>query len=220
MTNWYYATANGQQHGPLPAEQLRALVAAGTISPQTLVWREGQQQWQPLHQVQAELGLHDLPPPLPSATYVPPRTGMSGCMIAVLLGVGVMVVIAVLGILAAIALPAYQDYTVRSHVSLALVQVQAQRLAVSEFVAEHGRCPENGDPGFDQADDYAAGELASLVFGRFQESGYCGLEATIAAPGKPSVDGKVIWLEMDPETGTWTCSSNAADKHLPASCRG
>ena len=44
---WYYAVGQ-QQQGPLDDTQLDALIAAGTISPDTLVWREGMGNWQPL----------------------------------------------------------------------------------------------------------------------------------------------------------------------------
>src|SRR5215471_10889244 len=45
--NWFYAI-NGQQHGPVSEEQLDALIAAGTVTATTLVWREGMAGWQPL----------------------------------------------------------------------------------------------------------------------------------------------------------------------------
>lgn len=44
---WYYAVGQ-QQQGPLDDAQLDALLAAGTITPDTLIWREGQANWQPL----------------------------------------------------------------------------------------------------------------------------------------------------------------------------
>ena len=47
--NWYYAS-NGQQLGPVDDAQLDALVAAGTVTPDSLVWREGMANWQPLGQ--------------------------------------------------------------------------------------------------------------------------------------------------------------------------
>lgn len=79
--DWYYATAGGQGHGPVPAARLRELAATGEIGPATLVWREGMAQWQPLAQVASELGLPGFgaspPPPLPPAAaagpYAPPQ---------------------------------------------------------------------------------------------------------------------------------------------------
>ena len=47
--NWFYAIG-GQQHGPVDDGQLDALIAASTVNPETLVWREGLANWQPLRQ--------------------------------------------------------------------------------------------------------------------------------------------------------------------------
>src|SRR5438093_4738853 len=55
--NWFYALG-GQQQGPVDDAQLEALTAAGTINPDTLVWREGMANWQPLRQAR----------PVPAAT--------------------------------------------------------------------------------------------------------------------------------------------------------
>ena len=49
-----------------------------------------------------------------------------------------MIVVAIIGILAAVALPAYQDYTVRAKVSEALIAASAARTAVSEVYANQG----------------------------------------------------------------------------------
>lgn len=48
---WWYLAEDGQQ-GPVSMEQLDALLLAGTISPQSLVWTAGQADWLPLLQVQ------------------------------------------------------------------------------------------------------------------------------------------------------------------------
>jgi type IV pilus assembly protein PilA len=52
-----------------------------------------------------------------------------------------MIVIAIIGILAAIAIPAYQDYLVRSQVSEGLVMASATKTAVAEFFADRGTWP-------------------------------------------------------------------------------
>jgi hypothetical protein len=44
----FFYNLNGQQQGPVSEEQLRQMVATGAISPETLVWREGMADWQPL----------------------------------------------------------------------------------------------------------------------------------------------------------------------------
>jgi hypothetical protein len=52
-TQWHYATADGQQRGPVDADELRRLAAGGAVSPQTLVWTDGMADWQPAGAVPA-----------------------------------------------------------------------------------------------------------------------------------------------------------------------
>ncbi|ENX7424414.1 prepilin-type N-terminal cleavage/methylation domain-containing protein, partial [Neisseria gonorrhoeae] len=59
-----------------------------------------------------------------------------------------MIVIAIVGILAAVALPAYQDYTARAQVSEAILLAEGQKSAVTEYYLNHGIWPkDNGDAG-------------------------------------------------------------------------
>ncbi len=59
---WYYAN-DGQRHGPVSAEEFKALVDAGTIHAATLVWRNGMANWQPY----AEVAAASVPnPPIPA----------------------------------------------------------------------------------------------------------------------------------------------------------
>src|SRR3954468_1593053 len=49
----FYYSLNGQQQGPVSEDQLRQMVATGALTPDTLVWREGMPEWQPLARVGA-----------------------------------------------------------------------------------------------------------------------------------------------------------------------
>ncbi|MBR1123359.1 DUF4339 domain-containing protein [Bradyrhizobium lablabi] len=60
--SWFYA-ANGQQQGPFPEEQLRDLIARGTVRADTLVWSEGMAGWQKAGEIP---GLMSMPPGPPS----------------------------------------------------------------------------------------------------------------------------------------------------------
>jgi uncharacterized RDD family membrane protein YckC len=55
MTEWYYSDAQRRQHGPVNADTLAALHAAGTLSPDSLVWREGLSEWRPWREMIAEV---------------------------------------------------------------------------------------------------------------------------------------------------------------------
>ncbi|HFC6883548.1 TPA: pilin, partial [Neisseria meningitidis] len=65
-----------------------------------------------------------------------------------------MIVIAIVGILAAVALPAYQDYTARAQVSEAILLAEGQKSAVTEYYLNHGIWPGgNSDAGVASASE-------------------------------------------------------------------
>lgn len=61
MSNWYYADAERQRQGPLTAEELTQRFHQGRLRLDTLVWRDGLADWQPLRTFTAELALHQAP---------------------------------------------------------------------------------------------------------------------------------------------------------------
>ncbi|EMS6995833.1 pilin, partial [Neisseria gonorrhoeae] len=75
-----------------------------------------------------------------------------------------MIVIAIVGILAAVALPAYQDYTARAQVSEAILLAEGQKSAVTEYYLNHGEWPEdNGDAGVASPADKIKGKYVQKV---------------------------------------------------------
>ncbi|HFC1775901.1 TPA: pilin, partial [Neisseria gonorrhoeae] len=73
-----------------------------------------------------------------------------------------MIVIAIVGILAAVALPAYQDYTARAQVSEAILLAEGQKSAVTEYYLNNGEWPkDNGSAGV---------ASASTIKGKYVES--------------------------------------------------
>ncbi|MDR6672106.1 type IV pilus assembly protein PilA [Xanthomonas translucens] len=232
LSAWYYADAARHRHGPLSAAELRERVRDGLLERTTLVWREGMPEWQPLQALAAELGLPAAvtpppPPPLPPAAStaaamptMAPRNSLSGCGVGALVAVVAgAVLLSVAGILAAIALPAYQDYTLRTKATLAIGSITPLKPQISGFATQQGRCPVNGDAGFGTPQSYASEFVAQVRIGRF-DNGHCGLEATLHAPGKDKLDGKALWLDYDAQAAAWNCSSELDDRYLPAHCRG
>lgn len=145
------------------------------------------------------------------------KTGLSGWLIALLL---VLVLgVPVLGILAAIAIPAYQDYTTRAKVMQAIASGAPAKPVVAQFVANQSRCPSNGEAGLASA-DAAWGAYAHSVTVGTMESGSCGIEITTANTDIANVDGMRIWLEFDAPQQQWACHSEIADRYLPVNCRG
>ena len=77
-----------------------------------------------------------------------------------------MIVIAILGILAVIALPAYQDYTARAQVSEAILLMEGQKSAVVEYYADKGKWPEsNTEAGIAAAADITGKYVAEVKVG-------------------------------------------------------
>ncbi|HFC6663343.1 TPA: pilin [Neisseria meningitidis] len=146
-----------------------------------------------------------------------------------------MIVIAIVGILAAVALPAYQDYTARAQVSEAILLAEGQKSAVTEYYLNHGKWPANNN---------SAGVASSTdIKGKYVEkvevkNGV--VTATMLSSGvnkeiqgkKLSLwakrqDGSVKWFCGQPVTRNDTADDVAADddtnkidtKHLPSTCR-
>ncbi|HFC1832578.1 TPA: pilin, partial [Neisseria gonorrhoeae] len=74
-----------------------------------------------------------------------------------------MIVIAIVGILAAVALPAYQDYTARAQVSEAILLAEGQKSAVTEYYLNHGKWPENNDSAGVASSDKIKGKYVEKV---------------------------------------------------------
>jgi type IV pilus assembly protein PilA len=259
---WFYAEGNRQQRGPLASEELIALYTSSRIGLDTLVWRDGLSQWQPLRSVADEIGLvivpvtpvgatpsildepivetpAPVPPRIPATfevdtrtrTAPPPRQPAftqpvaappkkSGCgPVAIVLIVVAVVGVAALGILAAIALPAYNDYVTRAKLAQVTGELAPLKGQVVEFVDIHDRGPVNGDDGFSSPGAYATDGVGQVRIGRFGE-GRCGIEIELSQPGKPTLDGKMLWWEYDTTEQQWSCSSDADSRKLPPDCRG
>jgi len=153
-------------------------------------------------------------PPLPA-----PRQGLSKGMIAAIVIGGSLALLVPVGVmLAAIAIPAYQEYTARAQLARAVTALQPLQAQVLEFANSQGRCPTNADPGFPDSGDYRAEGLSQVQLGRFN-TGNCGIETTLSI-GQPELEGDLLWLEYETDTRTWTCSGQSDDAKLPAHCRG
>lgn len=132
-----------------------------------------------------------------------------------------MIVVAIIGILAAVALPAYQDYTVRAKVSEALAQVSAAKLAVAETAASLGGLDkvttDNWGFDFDNNTEY----VSAIALTADENNPYITV-TTQNTGAKNDAPGFKLTAE-DNGSGVieWTCSRTAGDaKYLPATCRG
>ncbi len=132
-----------------------------------------------------------------------------------------MIAITVIGILASLAIPSYQDFAARAKIGEALNMASAAKLSVSEYYVSYGSLPENMEQAgvesittqYIDAMDYTLDEGIGSI--------------TITLNGKVSVDatGKKISLQGNIEDNhlRWNCQAPEDDglpaKLLPASCR-
>ncbi|GAB2535298.1 pilin [Rhodanobacter koreensis] len=130
-----------------------------------------------------------------------------------------MIVVAIIAILAAIAIPAYQDYLVRTQVSEGAVLTDGAKTAISEFYSNTGKFPStNASAGL---------ALPSSIKGKYVDSvdvsANAGqIVAKFGTGANTAIQTKDFVLSAVTSTGSiaWTCTlSSVAQKYLPTSCR-
>ncbi|HFA4789168.1 TPA: pilin, partial [Neisseria gonorrhoeae] len=147
-----------------------------------------------------------------------------------------MIVIAIVGILAAVALPAYQDYTARAQVSEAILLAEGQKSAVTEYYLNNGKWPEDNDK--------AGVASSSSIKGKYVKSVTVAKGVVTAQMASTGVNKEIkdkrlsLWAKREDGSVKWFCGQPVkrtgdndddvtADKddkeidtkHLPSTCR-
>ena len=130
-----------------------------------------------------------------------------------------MIVVAIIGILAAVAIPAYQDYIARSQVSEAISLTAGGKTPMAEYFADKGTWPASAtDVMGTTSGKYVASVAITTGAGT---TGTLDLTATMAASGVNSaVAGGTLILSTGDGGKSWGCSGGTLSaKFRPASCR-
>ncbi len=123
-----------------------------------------------------------------------------------------MIVVAIIGILAAVALPAYQDYTKRAKLSEVVLAASSVRTNISEYVSTNSALPPSTYVVASQSSKYVA------------SVGWDGSKISATTKGiSTDVDGLLVTLTASGTASTgqidWVCGGTVPAKYLPSSCK-
>ena len=139
-----------------------------------------------------------------------------------------MIVVAIIGILAAVAIPAYQDYIARAQVAEGINLNEGLKGSISDYYGQSGVCPSLTDLGIT---DVTGSYVNTVVSGDDTTgNGICSVTATFKTTGvSGGIQGKDLTLILLGSTSLggsagsakWKCvSTNTKQKYLPKICAG
>jgi len=128
-----------------------------------------------------------------------------------------MIVVAIVGILAAVALPAYSDYTKRAHVAEGLGLADAAKSAVTEYYFDKNAWPPTQtDAGLAPANQITGNAVSSVAV--TPNTGV--IEITYTNKVDPTDNTVLLTPSVGAGSITWNCTGGTVDKKFrPASCR-
>ena len=138
-----------------------------------------------------------------------------------------MIAIAIVGILLSLAIPTYQDYTVRAKISEAINVASAMKVMVSEYYITMAELPDDATAA--GIDTTFSTEYISAIGYQKESSGDSKaiIKFTLSKNVAEDLDGKAVLLTAVPRNGSlnWVCSNDLSvpqpidPKYLPSNCR-
>ncbi|MEI5639345.1 MULTISPECIES: pilin [unclassified Pseudoalteromonas] len=127
-----------------------------------------------------------------------------------------MIVVAIIGILAAVALPQYQDYVARSQASESAALAGSAKTAIAEYHQINGSYPT------DSTSPSLTDLTATGTYGELTASAEGVLLYTFGSNVASTVSGKKVRFapDIDDNTFKWTCTTDLAQEHAPQNCTG
>ena len=130
-----------------------------------------------------------------------------------------MIVVAIIGILAAVAIPQYQNYVAKSQVSRVMLEVGELRTAVETCLLE-GVSEEDCDYGWYRSNLLGAKNLQdSAMVSTFNADSSATLQATFGGDSAAAISTKTLTWSRD-ASGSWSCDTTVDDKYKPRGCSG
>lgn len=133
-----------------------------------------------------------------------------------------MLIVTIVGVLVAIALPTYNEYTLRARVAEALTLADGARVSVGEAYAARGAFPNsNVEAGLPAATSISGDSVASV---EIDPGGVIAVTLSSTMGGTPSMDGQTLLLTPTASDGsvTWVCDiggDTTRYKYVPSECR-
>jgi type IV pilus assembly protein PilA len=132
-----------------------------------------------------------------------------------------MIVVAIIGILAAVALPAYQDYIAKSQVSAGLAEITPGKTNIEQLISSSTAIAALADIGLTSPT-----KRCTITTTGFSGATLTNGTVVCTLIGNGQINGKTVtWtrtadVQSTGVTGTWACTSNAALKLTPKECPG
>jgi type IV pilus assembly protein PilA len=134
-----------------------------------------------------------------------------------------MIVVAIIGILAAIAIPAYQDYIARAQVSEPVELLAGGKTAMAEFYADKGQWPSTASSVMGNLKGKYTSVIA-MSSGATSTTSNMGLTATLKGVGvNKNIQNSTVLVTTGDGGKTWTCKAGSTSgvnaKYLPGACK-